>query len=148
MIYSVNIINIKIDWNKLINEEVTNVYGNINSAVDLIKKFLKENPRERWGDKNLKEIKLHKFFEGFNWDDVENIKNQTIKDYVKQRINQNNNQIKQRMAKEKNNKDINKGKDEYKTEDGYPTMIEINLTESEEKYFFTERYDNLSKKKY
>ena len=24
--------------------------------------------------------------------------------------------------------------------------IEINLTESEEKYFFTERYDNLSKK--
>ena len=25
-------------------------------------------------------------------------------------------------------------------------MIEINLTESEEKYFFTERYDNLSKK--
>ena len=141
-----NIINIKIDWNKLINEEVTNVYGNINSAVDLIKKFLKENPRERWGDKNLKEIKSHKFFEGFNWDDVENIKNQTIKDYVKQRINQNNNQIKQRMTKEKNNKDINKGKDEYKTEDGYPTMIEINLTESEEKYFFTERYDNLSKK--
>ena len=141
-----NIINIKIDWNKLINEEVTNVYGNINSAVDLIKKFLKENPRERWGDKNLKEIKSHKFFEGFNWDDVENIKNQTIKDYVKQRINQNNNQIKQRMSKEKNNKDINKGKDEYKTEDGYPTMIEINLTESEEKYFFTERYDNLSKK--
>ena len=141
-----NIINIKIDWNKLINEEVTNVYGNINSAVDLIKKFLKENPRERWGDKNLKEIKSHKFFEGFNWDDVENIKNQTIKDYVKQRINQNNNQIKQRMSKEKNNKDINKGKDEYKTEDGYPTIIEINLTESEEKYFFTERYDNLSKK--
>ena len=25
-------------------------------------------------------------------------------------------------------------------------MIEINLTESEEKYFFTERLDNLSKK--
>ena len=25
-------------------------------------------------------------------------------------------------------------------------MIEMNLTESEEKYFFTERYDNLSKK--
>ena len=131
-----NIINIKIDWSKLINEKVKNVYGNINSAVDLIKKFLKENPKERWGDKNLYEIKNHKFFEGFNLDDVENIKNQTIKDYVKQRINQNNNQIKHRMLKEKN-KDINKGKDEYKTEDGYPTLIEINLTESEEKYFFT-----------
>ena len=35
---------------------------------------------------------------------------------------------------------------EFKTEDGYPVMIEVNLTESEEKYFFTERYDNLSKK--
>ena len=45
--------------------------------------------------------------------------------------------------KEKNNK---KDTDEYRTEDGYPVMIEINLTESEEKYFFTERYDNLNKK--
>ena len=144
-----NIINIKIDWSKLINEEVTKVYGNINSAVDLIKKFLKENPKDRWGDKNLKEIKGHKFFEGFNWDDVGNIKNETIKEYVKQRTNENNQKIKERMIKEKNNKEKNKeneNKDEYKTEDGYPLVIEINLTESEEKYFFTERYDNLSKK--
>ena len=149
-----NIINIKIDWSKLINDEVKKVYGNINSAVDLIKKFLKENPRDRWGDKNLKEIKQHKFFEGFNWDDIENIKNETIKEYVKQRTLENNNQIKQRMLKEKKeekNKDKEKEKDsidnnEFKTEDGYPVMIEMNLTESEEKYFFTERYDNLSKK--
>ena len=144
-----NIINIKIDWSKLINEEVTKVYGNINSAVDLIKKFLKENPKDRWGDKNLKEIKGHKFFEGFNWDDVGNIKNETIKEYVKQRTNENNQKIKERMIKEKNNKEKNKeseNKDEFKTEDGYPLVIEINLTESEEKYFFTERYDNLSKK--
>ena len=143
-----NIINIKIDWSKLINDEVKKVYGNINSAVDLIKKFLKENPRDRWGDKNLKEIKSHKFFEGFNWNDVENIKNDTIKEYVKQRTLENNNQIKQRMLKEKNlekNKD-NNDNNEFKTEDGYPLMIEVNLTESEEKYFFTERYDNLSKK--
>ena len=96
------------------------VYGNINSAVDLIKKFLKENPRDRWGDKNLKEIKSHKFFEGFNWNDVENIKNDTIKEYVKQRTLENNNQIKQRMLKEKNlekNKD-NNDNNEFKTEDG------------------------------
>ena len=33
-----------------------------------------------------------------------------------------------------------------KTEDGYPSVIEINLTENEEKDFFTERYDNLNKK--
>jgi len=144
-----NIINIKIDWSKLINEEVTKVYGNINSAVDLIKKFLKEDPKDRWGDKNLKEIKGHKFFEGFNWDDVGSIKNETIKEYVKQRTNENNQRIKERMIKEKNNKEKNKeneNKDEFKTEDGYPLVIEINLTESEEKYFFTERYDNLSKK--
>ena len=119
--------------------------------VDLIKKFLKENPKDRWGDKNLDEIKKHKFFEGFNWDDVENIKNDTIKEYVKQRIIENNKKIKQKMIKEKNmnkNKDKDKENDqeEIKTEDGYPLEIEINLTESEEKYFFTERYDNLNKK--
>ena len=62
-----NIINVKIDWSKLINYEVKKIYVNINSAVDLIKKFLKEDPKDRWGDKNLKEIKSHKFFEGFNW---------------------------------------------------------------------------------
>ena len=27
-----------------------------------LKKFLKENPADRWGDKNLDEIKNHKFF--------------------------------------------------------------------------------------
>ena len=139
-----NIINVRINWNKLINDEVIKVYGNIDSAVDLIKKFLKENPKDRWGDKNLKEIKGHKFFEGFNWDEVENIENKTIKEYVKQRTIENNKLIKQRMLKEKNNN--NKDKEEFKTEDGYPLMIEINLTESEEKYFFTERLDNLSKK--
>ena len=146
-----NIINVKIDWNKLINNDVKKVYGDINSVVDLIKKFLKENPKDRWGDKNLDEIKKHKFFEGFNWDDVENIKNDTIKEYVKQRIIENNKKIKQKMIKEKNmnkNKDKDKENDqeEIKTEDGYPLEIEINLTESEEKYFFTERYDNLNKK--
>ena len=48
--------------------------------------------------------------------------------------------------KEKNKNNNNKDLDEFKTEDGYPLMIEINLTESEEKYFFTERFDNLNKK--
>ena len=145
-----NIINVKIDWSKLINDQVKKVYGNnINSAVDLIKKFLRENPNDRWGDKNLEEIKSHKFFEGFNWDEVGNIKNETIKEYVKERAIENNKQIKQRMIREKNkekNKNNNNDTDEFKTEDGYPITIEINLTESEEKYFFTERFDNLNKK--
>ena len=143
-----NIINIKIDWDKLINDDVKKIYGNIDSAVDLIKRFLKENPADRWGDKNLDEIKNHKFFDGFNWDDVQNIKNETIKEYVKQRVKENNNKIKEINLKNKAKKDKDKKneKENNKMEDGYPSIIEINLTESEEKYYFTERYDNLNKK--
>ena len=144
-----NIINIKIDWGKLINDDVKKIYGSIDSAVDLIKKFLKENPADRLGDKNLDEIKSHKFFDGFNWNDVQNIKNETIKEYVKQRVKENNNKIKEINLKNKAKKDKDKKKNEKdnnKMEDGYPPIIEINLTESEEKYFFTERYDNLNKK--
>jgi serine/threonine protein kinase len=137
-----NIINIKIDWSKLINDEVKKIYGNIDPAVDLIKNFLKENPADRWGDKNLDEIKKHKFFEGFNWNDVQNIKNDAIKEYVKERVKENNNKIKQMNLKNKSKKE----NDNNMTDDGYPIIIEINLTENEEKYFFTERFDNLSKK--
>ena len=142
-----NIISVNIDWSKLINDEVKKIYGNIDPAVDLIKKFLKENPADRWGDKNLDEIKKHKFFDGFNWNDVQNIKNETIKEYVKQRVKENNNKIKEINLKNKAKKEKgDKNNESNKTEDGYPSIIEINLTENEEKYFFTERYDNLSKK--
>ena len=55
-----------------------------------------------------------------------------------------NNKIKKRIKEEKNID--NNNNEEIKTEDGYPIEIEINLTENEEKYFFTERYDNLNKK--
>ena len=139
-----NIIGLKIDWNKLINDNIQNVYGNYDSAIDLIKKFLKENPADRWGDKNLDEIKKHKFFENFNWDDVQNIKNDTIKEYVKQRVKENNNKIKQISLKNKVKKENGENNDII--EDGYPSVIEINMTENEEKYFFTERLDNLNKK--
>ena len=139
-----NIIKLKIDWSKLINDNVKKIYGNIDSAIDLIKKFLKENPAERWGDKNLNDIKNHKFFEGFNWNDVQNIKNETVKEYVKQKVKENNNKIKQLNIKNKEKKENNKKVNN--TEDGYPSIIEINLTENEEKYFFTERLDNLNKK--
>jgi len=107
---------------------------------------LKENPADRWGDKNLEEIKRHKFFEGFNWNDVQNIKNDTIKEYVKQKVKENNNKIKQINLKNKAKKE--KGEKENKNENGYPTMIGINLTENQEKDFFIERYYNLSKKNY
>ena len=141
-----NIIGLKIDWTKLINDNVKKVYGNIDSAIDLINKFLKENPADRWGDNNLDEIKKHKFFEGFNWEDVQNIKNDTVKDYVKQRVKENNNKIKQINMKNKENKANGSEKENNKIVDGYPSEIEINLTENEEKKFFTERLDNLYKK--
>ena len=143
-----NIIDIKIDWNKLINDDVKKIYGNIDSAVDLIKKFLKENPDDRWGDKNLDEIKKHQFFEGFNWNDVQNIKSDSIKEYVKERVKENNNKIKQLNMKNKLKKENTEknDKDNNKTDDGYPSVIEINLTENEERDFFTERLDNLNKK--
>ena len=138
-----NIIDLNIDWDKLINDDIKKVYGNIDPAIDLIKKFLKENPADRWGDKNLNEIKKHKFFEGFNWRDVQNIKNDTIKDYVKQKVKESNNKIKQLNMKNKEKKEnlLNNN-----IVDGYPSVIEINLTENEEKHFFTERLDNLNKK--
>ena len=137
-----NIINLNIDWNKLINDNIKKVYGNIDPAIDLIKKFLKENPADRWGDKNLDEIKKHKFFEGFNWNDVQNIKSDTVKDYVKQRVKESNNKIKELNIKNKEKKETLNNN----YEDGYPSVIEINLTENEEKHFFTERLDNLNKK--
>ena len=139
-----NIIGLKIDWKKLINDNIVKIYGNYDSAIDLIKKFLKENPSERWGDKNLDEIKNHKFFEGFNWDDTQNIKNETIKEYVKQRVKENNNKTKELSLKSKAKKE--NGEKHDKIEDGYPSIIETNLTENEEKYFFTERLNNLNKK--
>ena len=110
---------------------------------------MKENPADRWGDKNLEQIKKHKFFDGFNWDDIQNIKNDSIKEYVKERVKENNNRIKQINVKNKIKKEEKNEKSEKennKTEDGYPSIIEINLTENEEKDFFTERYDNLNKK--
>ena len=141
-----NIIGIKINWNKLINDNIKKIYGNIDDAVDLIKKFLKENPKERWGDKNLDEIKNHKFFENFNWNDVQGIKNDTIRDYVKERVKENNNKIKQINLKNKAKKEKGIEDKDDKNDDGYPSVIEMNLTENEEKNFFTERLDNLNKK--
>ena len=141
-----NIIGLKVDWSKLINKNVQNIYGNYEPAIDLIKKFLKENPADRWGDKNLNEIKKHKFFDDFNWDEIQNIKNGTIKEYVKQRVKANNNKIKQISLKNKEKKENQKNNNNEINEDGYPSLIEINMTENEEKYFFTERLDNLNKK--
>ena len=140
-----NIIKLKINWDKLINNDIIKIYGNIDYVIDLIKKFLKEDPKDRWGDKNLEEIKNHKFFENFNWDNVQNIKNDSIRDYVKERIQENNNKIKLIYLNNKA-KNIQGKEEENKVENPCPVIIEINMTENEEKYYLTERLDNLNKK--
>jgi serine/threonine protein kinase len=141
-----NIIGMKINWSKLINDNTKEIYGNIDPAIDLIKKFMKENPADRWGDKDMNEIKKHKFFDGLNWDDIQNIKSETIKEYVKQRVKENNEKIKKLNLKNKEKKDKGDNFSKNKNDDGYPAMIEMKLTENEEKFYFSERYDNLSKK--
>ena len=141
-----NIIGVKINWNKLINDNVKKIYGNIDSAIDLIKKFLKEDPNERWGDKNLEEIKKHEFFEDFDWDEIQEIKNESVKDYVKDRVKENNNKIKKIMLKEKEKDEKDIKNEEDTLIEGCPSLIKVNLTEIEEKDFFTERLDNLNKK--
>jgi len=144
-----NIIGIKINWDKLINDEVKKIYGNIDPAIDLIKKFLKENPNERWGDKNLEEIKKHEFFNDFDWDEIQDIKNESVKEYVKERVKENNNKIKKIMLKNKTKDEKGEKNQEDKEdelEEGCPTLIKVNLTEIEERDFFTERLDNLNKK--
>ena len=141
-----NIIGVKINWNKLINDDVKKIYGNIDSAIDLIKKFLKEDPNERWGDKNLEEIKKHEFFDDFDWDEIQEIKNESVKDYVKNRVKENNNKIKKIMLKEKEKDEKDIKNEEDTLVEGCPSLIKVNLTEIEEKDFFTERLDNLNKK--
>ena len=69
---------------------------------------------------------------------------------IKERVKENNNRIRQlnlknKDKKERRNDDKSKDKDN-KTLDGYPEIIEINLTENDERSFFTERLDNLTKK--
>ena len=148
-----NIIGIKIKWERLINDEVKKLYGDIEPAIDLIKKFLKEVPDERWGDKNLDEIKKHEFFKDFDWDEIQHIKNESVKEFVKERVKENNNKIKKIMSKNKtkiDKNDENNENDEEEQEDilveGCPSLIKVNLTEMEERDFFTERLDNLNKK--
>ena len=72
-----------------------------------------------------------------------------IDEYDKNKLDKNafDNKIKEINLKNKAKKEKgDKNNESNKTEDGYPSIIEINLTENEERYYFTERYDNLSKK--
>ena len=136
-----NIINLNINWEPLTNKEIRNKYKNIDAAIDLIKKFLLLNPNDRWGDDNLNDIKNHPFFNGFNWDNIKNMRIPAVLKYLKGVVEETNKKITKVNEQNKNNPN----KDEKSNED-CPLLIDINLTVNEEKYNFTERFDNLYKK--
>ena len=88
-----NIINMKIDWSHIKAEEIRNDYDNVDDAIDLINKFLVKNPEQRWGDQDFEKIKRHKFFEGFSWVNIKEIRERYIIEYVKKVFDQTNKKI-------------------------------------------------------
>ena len=128
-----NIIEMKINWDNLLNEDIKKQYENINDGIDLIKKFLVKNPNERWGDNHLKDIKNHSFFKGLNWDNIQKIKNAPVMKYLKKVVGETNKKIKEQMEKIGNN------------DNNLPCELDYN-TEEDDISNYTERVDNLTKK--
>ena len=143
-----NIIEMKIDWEPLLNDEIKKNYKDIDVAIDLIKKFLLRDPSDRWGDDNFNEIKQHPFFKDFNWDKIKEIRDPQVMYCIKKIVQANNEKIKKLNMKNKLEKnDSPKGKNTNENNNGdFPLLIDINLTENEENVKFTERLDNLNKK--
>ena len=102
-----NIINMKFDWSAMDDENVIKTYKNLDDAKDLINKFVVKNPSERWGDDDIDKIKKHKFFEGFNWDNIKNIHDKAVINFLKKTVEETNKKIKEANVKnEDNNKSI------------------------------------------
>lgn len=136
-----NIIDMKINWDNLLTDEIKKQYKNIDEGINLIKKFLVRNPGERWGDNNINEIKNHPFFKGFNWDNIQKIKNTPVMKYLKKIVGETNQKIKEQN--EKNEKDKNNGNNE---ENKLPCELDIDLDDEDGISDFTERLDNLTKR--
>ena len=67
-----NILNLKINWPIFDNLEKLNRFSqnNLLFAKDLIKKFLVNDPKQRWGLQNIDGIKEHPFFLNFDWKNI------------------------------------------------------------------------------
>ena len=135
-----NIIELKINWDNLINDDIKKQYKNIDNGIDLIKKFLVKNPVDRWGDKHLKEIKNHPFFNGFNWGNIQKIKNTPVMKYLKKVVGETNKKIKEQLDNPDNvgNNDNDKNQ--------LPFELNFEINEESEENNFTERLDNLTKR--
>ena len=128
-----NIINMKFDWSAMEDESVIKTYKNLDDAKDLIKKFVVKNPEERWGDDDIDKIKKHKFFEGFNWDNIKNIHDKAVINFLKKAVEETNKKIKESNTK---NQDDNKSI----TLERFNTVMSNN---SDDKNYCCERVDNL-----
>ena len=129
-----NIINYNINWEPMYSEEVLKHYKDyIDTAVDLIKKFIFYNPSQRWGDNEFDKIKSHEFFKGFDWVNIKTIKSNVVLSYLKKLVEKNNKKI----------KEFNDGNGN----ENYPNIVcEENLTYDEDTKKFSQRIDNLQKR--
>jgi serine/threonine protein kinase len=129
-----NIIDYNVNWEPMYSEEVTKNYKNyIDCAVDLIKKFIFFNPKQRWGDHNFKEIQNHEFFKGFDWANIKKIKNSAVISHLKKVVEKNNKKIKELN---KANEGDNNGN----------LICEDDLVYDESNVKFSQRIDNLQKR--
>ena len=129
-----NIINYNINWNPIYSEEVAKHYKDyIDSAIDLIKKFIFYNPSQRWADNDFEKIKSHDFFKGFDWANIKSIRNSAVLTYLKKLVEKNNQKI----------KEFNKGNG---GENNTNIICEENLTYDEDNKKFSQRIDNLQKR--
>ena len=135
-----NIIELKINWDNLLNDDIKKQYKNIDNGIDLIKKFLVKNPVERWGDKHLTEIKKHPFFSGFNWDNIQKIKNTPVMKYLKKVVGETNKKIKEQMDNPDNAGNNDNDKNQL------PFELNFETNEESEENNFTKRLDNLTKR--
>jgi serine/threonine protein kinase len=76
-----NILNVNINWSFFESLNLTD-----NNAQDLIMKLLIVNPQQRWGSKNVDQIKQHPFFSNFDWKNVKLIRDPLVIKHVKTRI--------------------------------------------------------------
>lgn len=81
-----NILNLRINW-EAFEAEVEDLKQR-EIAKDLIKKFLISDPLLRWGDRNIEQVKSHKFFENFDWKNVKSMKNLLVLKHVSEKMKQ------------------------------------------------------------
>lgn len=135
-----NIVKIRINWSYFESDEIKQNYSNLEDAKDLISKYILKNPDERWGDDHLDKIKNHPFFNGFNWNQIRDIKDNTVRFHVAKNAQKTSNEIKEEQKKNKKQK-FNETNITEKT----PVKTQTNDNQHETD-FYCERVDNLYSK--